>query len=89
MSQTRPGAASAIGFRRDVTLFLSALVGFFVILILILIALIQVLVGQVERTTATYWIRTADAAARATGDMVATSPSARAAGLAALRASSG
>ncbi|MGH9456757.1 MAG: sensor histidine kinase [Thermoanaerobaculia bacterium] len=89
MSETRPGAAYAIGFRRDVTLFLSALVGFFVILILILIALIQVLVGQVERTTATYWVRTADAAARATGDMVATSPSARAAGLAALRASSG
>jgi PAS domain S-box-containing protein len=58
-----PAPLRKLSFRRDVRLFLSALVGFLVVLILILVALLQNFAGQSDGLIREQWKRTADAAA--------------------------
>ncbi|MFN2441493.1 MAG: histidine kinase dimerization/phospho-acceptor domain-containing protein, partial [Thermoanaerobaculia bacterium] len=48
MVEPAGGKSAVAGFRRDVTLFLSALFGFLVVLILVLLTTVQVLIGQSE-----------------------------------------
>jgi len=68
-----PASRSAIaGFRRDVTLFLSALFGFFVVLILILLTTVQVLIGQSEQASRA---QRRESANRATSALNALDPS--------------
>ena len=68
-----PASRSAIaGFRRDVTLFLSALFGFFVVLILILLTTVQVLIGQSEQASRA---QRRESANRATAALNALDPS--------------
>ncbi|HVR41961.1 MAG TPA: ATP-binding protein [Thermoanaerobaculia bacterium] len=63
IGETRERPA-ALGFRRDVTLFLSALVGFFVILILVLLLLLQLLVERTTEIAQGQWRRVARIAAQ-------------------------
>lgn len=59
-----PGRPAAIGFRRDLTFFLSSLFGFLIVIILVLVFLIQSLVSEVEATAARQRNRSAQAATR-------------------------
>jgi signal transduction histidine kinase len=58
-----------LGFRRDVRLFISVLVGFFIILILVLLVLLQFTVSQVEETSWETFNLSADRAARDLRDL--------------------
>src|SRR5688500_16760618 len=64
MQPSSSGRTPVVGFRRDVTLFLSALVGFLIVLILILVTLLQVTAGRTEERVRAQGRRAADQATR-------------------------
>lgn len=55
---------AAVGFRRDVTFFLSALVGFLIILILVLLLMLRSVAEEADEVTRSDRARTVDVAAR-------------------------
>lgn len=75
MQPSSSGRTPVVGFRRDVTLFLSALVGFLIVLILVLVTLLQVTVGQTEEMVRSQWQRAADQATRSINQLDTTSGS--------------
>lgn len=72
---SRSPALTPLGFRRELTIFLSIVVGFLVFIVLLLVILLQLLSARQEDATLRQWDATADAAAErleretATGDL--------------------
>jgi len=69
MVQLAPSRLTKLGFRRDVKLFLAALLGFFVVLVLVLLLLLQTFLQQIETEQMKLWNNAAEIAVDELSDL--------------------